>query len=103
MFSFGLWSLYHGHKKAFPMSRIILVHWNEDEAGERAAKLTALGHQVTTLSDSKDSSRFKIAPPPELFVIDLERIPSHGREIAGYFRRQKTTRNVPILFVGGDP
>jgi len=85
------------------MSRILFVHWNEDEARERAAKLTALGHQVTTLSDSKDSSRFKIATVPDLFVIDLRRIPSHGRDVAGYFRRQKATRNGPILFVGGDP
>ncbi len=38
-----------------------------------------------------------------IFVIDLGRIPSHGREVAGSIRRQKATRNVPILFVGGDP
>lgn len=85
------------------MSRILLVHWNEAEALERAQKLARLGHEVTTLWNSKDSSQFKPkGKAPELLVIDLERIPSHGREIAGYFRRQKTTRNVPILFLGGD-
>ena len=85
------------------MSRILLVHWNQAEAAERAQKLAKLGHEVTTLWNSKDSSQFKPnGTPPDLFVIDLGRIPSHGREIAGYFRRQKATRNVPILFLGGD-
>jgi hypothetical protein len=60
------------------MSGIFLVHWNENEASARAAKLAKLGHKVIVLSDSKDSSRFKIATPPELFLIDLARIPSHG-------------------------
>ena len=83
--------------------RIFLVHWSRDEAAERAQKLTKLGHDVVTLCDNKDSSQFKPkGARPELFVIGLDRIPSHGREIAGYFRRQKSTRNVPILFLGGD-
>src|SRR5262249_3969881 len=36
-------------------------------------------------------------------LIDLNRLPSQGREIAGYFRRLKSTRQVPILFVDGNP
>ena len=85
------------------MAQILLVHWNKDEAADRAQKLTRLGHEVITLWNSKDSSQFKpIGAPPELIVIDLARIPSQGREIAGYFRRQKITRGVPILFLGGD-
>jgi CheY-like chemotaxis protein len=40
--------------------------------------------------------------PPDLFLIDLTRLPSQGREIAGYLRRLKATRHVPILFVDGD-
>jgi hypothetical protein len=40
--------------------------------------------------------------PPDLFLIDLSRLPSHGREVGGYFRRLKSTRHVPILFVDGD-
>ena len=85
------------------MSQIFLVHWNEDEAAERAQTLAKLGHEVTTLWNSKDPSQFNPkASPPDLIIIDLGRIPSHGREIAGYFRRQKNTRNIPILFLGGD-
>ncbi len=85
------------------MTRIVLVHWNADEANERARKLAGLGHDVTTLSNSQQKNLQRIRKsPPELFVIDLSRVPSQGREIAGYFRRMKVTRNVPILFLGGD-
>ena len=85
------------------MSRILLVHWNQDEARERARKLTALGHGVEILSTSENSELRKVrSSPPELFLIDLGRLPSHGREIAAYFRRQKATRTVPIVFVGED-
>jgi CheY-like chemotaxis protein len=85
------------------MSRILLVHWNPEEARERARELTSFGHAVETLSRSETSDLRQVrSSPPELFLIDLGRLPSHGREIAGYFRRQKATRTVPIVFVGGD-
>jgi len=41
--------------------------------------------------------------PPDAFVIDLTRQPSHGRELGVWFRQQKATRHVPIVFVGGEP
>ena len=85
------------------MSRILLVHWNAKEAKQRARHIASLGHQVATLHDSEKPNLFAVRrSPPELFVIDLTRLPSHGREIAGYFRRGKVTRQVPILFVDGD-
>jgi len=83
--------------------RILLVHWNESEAEDRAQKIAVHGHEVTILCDSEKRDFFKVREsPPELFVIDLGRLPSQGREIASYLRRMKSTRNVPILFVGGD-
>lgn len=85
------------------MSRILIVHWNEKEAKERARRIASLGHKVATLHDSERPNLSAVRnSPPELFVIDLTRLPSHGREIAGYFRRGKITRQVPILFVDGD-
>jgi CheY-like chemotaxis protein len=40
-------------------------------------------------------------PPPDAFLIDLGRLPSHGREVAILLRRQAPTRRVPLVFVGG--
>jgi CheY-like chemotaxis protein len=85
------------------MSRILLVHWNEKEARERSRKLKALGHKTAVLSDTEKRNFESIREsPPDLFLIDLTRLPSHGREVAGYLRRLKATRHVPILFVDGD-
>jgi CheY-like chemotaxis protein len=85
------------------MSRILLIHWNKEEAKERAARLTKLKHKTDILFDSEKRDLKKTREsPPDLFLIDLSRLPSQGREIAGYLRRLKSTRNVPVLFVGGD-
>src|ERR1044072_5715902 len=39
--------------------------------------------------------------PPDAFVIDLGRLPSHGREVAFSLRHSKALRGIPIVFVGG--
>jgi hypothetical protein len=86
------------------MANVLLVHWNEPEAKERARTLKAFGYKPKILFDPEKPNLAEIREhPPELFLIDLSRLPSHGREIAAHFRRAKATRNVPILFVGGDP
>jgi CheY-like chemotaxis protein len=41
--------------------------------------------------------------PPAAVVIDLSRIPSHGRDIAMGIRTLKSTRHIPIVFIEGDP
>jgi CheY-like chemotaxis protein len=85
------------------MSRVLLVHWNAEEARAKARTLKDLGHTAEILCDSEKPNLGRVRQsPPDLFLIDLNRLPSHGREIAGYFRRAKTTRQVPILFVDGD-
>src|SRR5215467_5149997 len=85
------------------MSRVLLVHWNAEEAKAKARTLKDLGHTAEILCNSEKPNLGRVREsPPDLFVIDLNRLPSHGREIAGYFRRAKATRQVPILFVDGD-
>lgn len=85
------------------MTHIVLIHWNAEEAREKARILKALGHKTRILSDpEKPKPSIIRESPPDLFLIDLTRLPIHGREIAGYFRRTKATRQVPILFAGGD-
>jgi hypothetical protein len=86
------------------MSRILYIHWNESEAGERAMRLRKAGHRVQVhFSQQGKDLREVVKRPPEAILIDLDRLPSHGRAAATWFRRQKPTRHVPIVFVGGEP
>jgi len=40
---------------------------------------------------------------PDVIVVDLSRLPSHGRETAEYLAQAKATRLIPIVFVGSEP
>ena len=86
------------------MKTVRLIHWNEDEGLERQEQLEALGFDVAfDFGDSLYASRQIKASPPDAVVIDLSRIPSHGREVAHSVRGTKATRHVPIVFVDGEP
>jgi CheY-like chemotaxis protein len=81
-----------------------LVHWNEDEGLERQQQLEALGFEtVFDFGDSLFAARQIKAGPPDAVVIDLSRLPSHGREVAHSIRSVKATRHLPIVFVDGEP
>lgn len=85
------------------MKRVVLVHWNAEEADERAARLREAGYNVSCHSDARANPGPLREDPPDAFVVDLTRIPSQGREIGAWLRRQKATRNVPLVFVEGEP
>ena len=86
------------------MKTVRLVHWNEDEGLERRKQLEAFGFD--TAFDAGDGVvvlRQIRASLPDAVVIDLSRIPSHGREVAQHLRNAKGTRHLPIIFVDGEP
>lgn len=84
------------------MARVVLVHWNRD-IETLAERLRSAGHDPELLSpQGAPGLRGVRDEPPDAFVIDLERRPSHGREVGGYLRRLKATRQVPIVFAGGE-
>lgn len=84
------------------MARLIVIHWNADEGQARAVALGTHGHSVTAIrpEGGKGLARYRTAQP-DAFVIDLSRLPSHGRAVAVYLRQTKGTRDVPLLFVAG--
>jgi CheY-like chemotaxis protein len=85
------------------MLRLLFIHWNQAEAEARAKDLRDAGHQVEIYFQPQGTGYRNFRDnPPEVFVISLDRIPSHGRALATYFRQQKATRHVPIVFVGGE-
>lgn len=85
------------------MPRIYLVHWNEAEARERADRLKKIGYDVIGKVPSPAVFREIRQEAPDLFLIDLSRLPSQGRDVALNFRASKATRLVPLVFVEGDP
>lgn len=52
------------------------------------------------LNTSRLISTFKENPPAAI-VIDLDRLPSHGRAVATALRSSPSTRRIPIVFAGG--
>lgn len=86
------------------MDRVQLIHWNADEAAERAEHLRALGYAVDyELMGGPAFLRELGNNPPVAIVIDLSRLPSQGRDMALLLRKRKATRHVPLVFVGGNP
>jgi CheY-like chemotaxis protein len=86
------------------VKRVRLVHFDEDQGLERRTQLEALGFDAAfDFGDGLFMSRQIKASPPDAVVIDLSRVPSHGREVALSVRGTKATRHIPIVFVDGEP
>lgn len=85
------------------MAQLRLVVWNEDEVEDKAARLRALGHEVNPALPQSGAIRRWLQPEPDVVVIDLDRLPSHGRELAVALQSSKSLRHIPIVFAGGAP
>jgi hypothetical protein len=86
------------------MAKVQLIHWNEAEARARIAELKALGHRAAyTALDGPGQMRILAEGKADAIVIDLSRLPSHGRETGMSLRRQKSTRLIPLVFADGEP
>ena len=84
------------------MASVRLVCWNQDLSQERARFLEAAGIRVdaSTLNPGGLIGRLK-ENMPSAVLIDLDRLPSHGREVAVALRNSKSTRHLPLVFAGG--
>jgi hypothetical protein len=86
------------------MPRVALIHWKEEEAPERLARLRKAGFAAEAPpTHGTELLRALRADPPDAVVISLERLPSHGREAGTALRMSKPTRRIPLVFVGGAP
>ncbi len=86
------------------MARVRVVHWKEPEAGPLLDACRAAGHDVEyDPADLPATSKTIRHTLPEALVIDLSRRPAAGRELAFAIRQTKYTRQIPLIFVDGDP
>lgn len=85
------------------MAKLVIIQWKSPDAKAAAAPLRAAGHTVRVASpDGSPGMRPLLQRPPDVFVIDLNRRPSNGVGIGVLARQRKATREVPIVFAGGD-
>ncbi len=86
------------------MKRIFLIHWNADEAGSYASELESIGCAVEVEYDDGGKAYKRIKEsPPDVVIIYLTRLPSHGRETALALTTTATLSDLPMIFVGGAP
>ena len=87
------------------MKTVRLVHFDEDQGLERRQQLEALGFDAAFDGDAGPMVVIKAIKStlPDAVIIDLSRIPSHGRAIAQSIRETKYSRHLPIVFVDGEP
>jgi CheY-like chemotaxis protein len=81
-----------------------LVCWNEELAAERVRALAGSGFEIdgSPLKPSGLIGQFKQLAPAAV-LIDLDRLPSHGREVGVALRQSPATRHIPLVFAGGAP
>ena len=84
--------------------RVHLVSWDPVDARAHLRALDRLGHTATWLDGTTGTPLMRAlrASDADLFLIDLGRRPSHGREVAMGLRSSPATRRRPLVFAGGD-
>jgi hypothetical protein len=84
------------------MPQIRLVSWDPDKAREHARALKKAGFTVdaSPLKTGRLIGKFR-DNPPRVVLIDLDRLPSHGRAVAVMLRSAKSTGHLTIVFAGG--
>lgn len=84
---------------------VSLVCWDPAVEPDRAALLEKGGFTLNrhdVMPGSKLITHIRLTQPAAV-VIDLDKLPSHGREVATALRNTKSTRMIPIVLLGGEP
>lgn len=84
------------------MPRVRLYHWKTEEAGTLIDKLRGEGFEVIHKPEGRTSRRELKESGVVAVVIDLSRMPSHGKYVGAWLRGSKSTRHIPLVFVGGE-
>jgi DNA-binding response OmpR family regulator len=83
--------------------RLFLLHWDKEEAEAFADNLRKQGWDVDVESEDggRASKAIKLEPPTAV-VTYLTLKPSHGLATTEYLAETKSTRHIPLIFVGGE-
>ena len=81
---------------------LFYLHWNEQELKERIKPLKELKLTIHPHWISGERATWG-ETLPGVFIISLERLPSHGHQYAAWLWEAKKRQQIPIIFVDGKP
>jgi hypothetical protein len=84
------------------MASLFYIHFNEAELSERLKKLTGSKLQLSGHWSTEEAAKFTDGLP-DIFVISLDRLPSHGRQYVQWLWEAKKRQHIPVIFVDGKP
>lgn len=84
------------------MKKVFFIHFNETELKEKIRPLKEAGYKVnshfstSTVADLSNDL-------PDVLVVSLDRLPSHGTRYGEWLWEVKKRQHIPIIFSGGKP
>jgi hypothetical protein len=84
------------------MKKIFFIHFNEAELKEKIRPLREAGHKVDYHFSTETVTDFRNSLP-DVLVVSLDRLPSHGTRYAEWLWETKKRQQIPIIFCGGKP
>ncbi|HET9744519.1 MAG TPA: hypothetical protein VFP97_02335 [Chitinophagaceae bacterium] len=84
------------------MKKIFFIHFNEAELKEKIRPLREAGYRVDYHFSTETVGDFR-SNLPDVLVVCLDRLPSHGTRYAEWLWEAKKRQQIPIIFCGGKP
>ena len=84
------------------MESIFFIHWNEDELKEKIKPIKRAGYKVNYHFSQEETVGLK-DNLPDVLIVCLDRLPSHGRAYAEWLWEAKKRQHIPIIFCVGQP
>ena len=84
------------------MKKIFFIHFNEVEIKEKIQPLKQAGYKVDYHFSTETTANFK-DNLPDVLVICLDRLHSHGSRYAEWLWEAKKRQHIPIILCGGKP
>lgn len=84
--------------------RVVLIGWKDADVQARATELRAGGLDVEAfvpIGGATPLFRSLRESPPDAVIIDLDRLPSHGKAVGVAMRDSKSLRGIPLVYAGG--
>jgi hypothetical protein len=82
------------------MASLFYIHFNEAEIKERLQQLSGIGLQLSGHWSTEQAATFSEGLP-DILVVSLDRLPSHGRQYVQWLWQAKKRQHIPVIFVDG--